>query len=209
MTYNTTHRHCLVSLILAQILFLTGLNALYAADDSGSAQLRDVDTITILPIVFPASQRAADREERLEGLYGKLDEYIYKALLRKLAMKGYVLDKPRGWSPPENWNVESLEQLAPPQLAAIAPDNASYVAYLFIEYIESSNEVLQSSAKAAISAIILQRDTGSVVWHRSDDGGFSENILSSGIFGMWLTPDKHAAIEKAFKKLFEDLPEKP
>jgi hypothetical protein len=206
MPDKSKHRYRLVSFILTQILFLSGLDASSAADDAAGARLKDVDTITILPIVFPANQSDADRKESMEGLYGKLDEYIYKALLRKLAMKGYVLDKPRGWSPPGNWTVESLKPLAPQELAAIAPDTASYVAYLFVERLASSNQVVKSSAQAAISALILRRDSGAVVWQRADEGRFSENIL----FGiMWLTPDKHAAIEAAFEKLFAGLPEKP
>jgi hypothetical protein len=163
--------------------------------------------------VFPADQTAEDRSENLESLYGKLDDYIYKALLRKLAMKGYVLDKPRGWSVPDDWSVERLKSLTPQELAEIVPSNASYVALLFVEHIASSNQVVHSSADVGVSAMILHRNSGSVVWQKGTEGEFSEHILQifsplSGPLGMLLTPDKHAAIETAFGKLFSEFPEK-
>lgn len=202
-----------VASFLVITLFLTGTDRIAAADGAGSIALNEVETITILPIVFPADQTAEDRSENLESLYGKLDEYIYKALLRKLAMKGYVLDKPRGWSVPDDWSVEILKSLTPQELAEIAPANTSYVALLFVEHIASSNQVVHSSADAEVSAMILHRNSGSVVWQKSTEGEFSEHILQifnplSGPLGMLLTPDKHAAIETAFGKLFADFPEK-
>lgn len=207
MFSKTNHRRGIIVLILVQSLLLASINNVPAADDVGSMQLKDVDTITILPIVFPADQTAEDRAERLDSLYGKLDDYIYKALLRKLALKGYVLDKPRGWSRPVDWSVETLKPLAPQELAALAPDTASYVAFLFVEHVESSYKVVHSSGNAVVSAMILHRDSGTVVWRRVGEGEFSESVLS-GPVGMLLTPDKHAAIETAFGKLFADFPEK-
>ena len=183
------------------------MNVAAVADD---VSLADVDTITIMPIAFPAAQTEEDRAERLEGLYGKLDDYIYKALLRKLAMRGYVLDRPRGWTRPADWSVEALRPLAPVQLAALAPESASYAAFLFIERLESSNQVVHSSANTVVSVIILHIPTGTPVWQRGGHAEYSEHLLQ--IFapvGMWLTPDKHAAVEKAFSKLFAELPEKP
>jgi len=207
------NRRGILLLLLARCLFLAGIDSASADDDAHSMTLQDVDTITILPIVFPADQTTEDRAERLDSLYGKLDDYIYKALLRKLAMKGYVLDRPRGWSMPADWSVERLKPLTPQELAALAPETASYLAFLFVEHVESSYEVVHSSGNATVSAMILHRDTGTVVWRRGGEGEFSEHILQifnplSGPVGMLLTPDKHAAIEDAFGKLFADLPEK-
>lgn len=197
---------------VAFILVITlGTDSIDAAE--GSISLNEVDTITILPIVFPADQTAEDRSENLESLYGKLDDYIYKALLRKLAMKGYVLDKPRDWSAPDDWSVERLKTLTPQELVQITPSNASYIVLLFVEHIASSNHVVHSSADAKVSAMILHRNTGSVVWQKGTEGEFTEHVLQifnplSGPLGMLLTPDKHAAIETAFGKLFADFPEK-
>ena len=202
-----------VALVLVISLLLSGITSISAADGAGTVPLNEVDTITILPIVFPADQTAEDRSENLESLYGKLDDYIYKALLRKLAMKGYALDKPRNWSVPDEWSVERLKSLTPQQLAEILPANASYVALLFVEHIASSNQVVHSSADAKVSAMILHRNSGSVVWQKDSAGEYSEHILQifnplSGPLGMLLTPDKHAAVENAFGKLFSGFPEK-
>ena len=197
---------------VAFILVITlGTDSIDAAE--GSISLNEVDTITILPIVFPADQTAEDRSENLESLYGKLDDYIYKALLRKLAMKGYVLDKPRDWSAPDDWSVERLKTLTPQELVQITPSNASYIVLLFVEHIASSNHVVHSSADAKVSAMILHRNSGSVVWQKGTEGEFTEHVLQifnplSGPLGMLLTPDKHAAIENAFGKLFAAFPEK-
>lgn len=212
MIHPTTSRYRIV-VALTQCLLWATMNNAHATDDARALSLEDVDTITIMPIVFPGDQAVEDRAERLEGLYGNLDDYIYKALLRKLALKGYVLDRPRGWSRPADWSVENLKPLAPQTLAALAPDTASYVAFLFIERIESSGRVVQASANAAVSAIILHRKSATVVWRKSGEGEFSEHILQifsplSGPLGMLLTPDKHAAVESAFGRLFADFPEK-
>ena len=70
--------------------------------------------------------------------------------------------------------------------------------------------VQTTSANAIVSAQVIDRISGRVVWKKRAEEAFSEHIqqLSSPI-GMLLTPDKHAAIEMAFGKLFEDLPERP
>ena len=192
------------------VLVLSGMLAVNVAASADDVSLADIDTITIMPIAFPAAQTEEDRAERFESLYGKLDDYIYKALLRKLAMRGYVLDRPRGWTMPADWSVEALRPLAPPRLAALAPQGASYAAFLFIEGLESSNQVVHSSANATVSVTILHVPTGTPVWQRGGNSEYSEHLLQ--IFapvGMLLTPDKHAAVEKAFGKLFAELPEKP
>lgn len=177
----------------------------------GSADdLSKVDDITILPIVFPARQTDEDRSEWLSGLYGELDEYIYKALLRKLSIKGYVLDKPRNWTIPAKWDTETLMALAPADLATLMPESADYGAFLYLENLQSTSHVVATSANAAVSARIVERGSGVVVWERRAETKYSENLLQHLFFGppMWLTPDKHAAVEKAFSKLFDELPEK-
>ncbi|KAA3628204.1 MAG: hypothetical protein DWQ09_08700 [Proteobacteria bacterium] len=203
----TRDKALMVALLLGLVMTDTG--AALAADDAGTAALQQVESIMILPVVYPEGQTDEDREERFDNLYGKLDEYIYKALLRKLALKGYVLDRPRSWSVPPGWNVETLKDMTPDQLAALAPARAEHVAFLFIESIDSTNNVVQTSANAAVSAMIIDRETGTVAWRRRVEEEFSEHILQ--IFspiGMLLTPDKHVAIENAFSTLFEDLPER-
>ena len=209
----TSSRRRQAAFCLVSALLLTASGS--SADDThhDSLSLKEVDTITILPIAFPADQSPQDRAENFEGLFGKLDDYIYKALLRKLAMKGYVLDRPRGWSAPDGWSVERLQSLAPRELAEILPSSASYVALLFVEQIDSANHMVHSSADARVSALILHVKSGSIVWQKGTQGEYSEHILQifnplSGPLGMLLTPDKHAAIENAFGKLFAAFPEK-
>ena len=110
---------------------------------------------------------------------------------------------------PSDWNVETLKGLSPEQLAGRSPEQAEHVAFLFIESIESTNHVVQTSANAVVSALIIDRASGQVVWQRHVEETFSEHILQIfSPFGMLLTPDKHAAIESAFGRLFDDLPEK-
>ena len=160
---------------------------------------------------FQLIKTAEDRSENLESLYGKLDDYIYKALLRKLAMKGCA-DKPRGWSVPDDWSVETLKSprrrnwrkshLLMPVTSRCCLWNTSHL----------SNQVVHSSADAEVSAMILHRNSGSRRMAKGTEGEFSEHILQifnplSGLLGMLLTPDKHAAIETAFGETFADFPE--
>ena len=176
-----------------------------AADD-----LADVDTITILPVAFPTGQPPEERSETLEGLYGELDDYIYKALLRKLSLKGYVLDKPRNWARPSDWTADTLSGLSPENMAKLMPEHTTFGAFLLMEQIDASGNFIASSANTVVKAIIIDRATGSVVWERQAEAEYSESFLRNLLFGppTWLTPDKHVAVEKAFSELFEDLPEK-
>ena len=121
--------------------------------------LQDADTITIMPVAYPAGQTATDRHETLEGLYETLDEYVYKALLRKLALKGYVLDRPRDWTRPADWDSESLMSLTDVELSRLIPDSATYAAFLFVEQVKSESNPLVSSADGVASAVIIHRQT--------------------------------------------------
>lgn len=203
---NHARRLLLISFLLLFALCTCPL----AATEAGSLATENIDNITILPLILPEHQSPEDREENLSALYGELDDYTYKALFRKLALKGYVLNKPRSWTAPPDWNVEHLRQLAPAELAALAPKSARNVAFLFLERVESSNQIVASSAAAAVTAMIINRKTGTIVWQKSTVGKYSEHLLQIfKPFGMLLTPDKHAAVEEAFATLFEDFPEKP
>jgi len=170
--------------------------------------LQDADTITIMPVAYPAGQTAADREETLESLYGTLDEYVYKALLRKMALKGYVLDRPRGWTRPTDWNSESLMSRTDIELSRLMPESATYGAFLFVEQVKSESNPLSSSADGVASAVIIHRQSGQAIWRNSGHGEFGENHLLQGLLVSLLTPNKHAAMENAFGEIFSKLPEK-
>ena len=170
--------------------------------------LQDAETITIMPVAYPEGQTAADRKETLANLYGTLDEYVYKALLRKLALKGYVLDRPRGWTQPANWNSESLMSRTDLELSRLVPSSATYAAFLFVEQVKSESNPLSSSADGVASAVIIHRESGQAVWRNSGHGKFGENHFLQGLFVSLLTPDKHAAMENAFGEIFSKLPEK-
>ena len=81
---------------------------------SAQVSLADVDAITIMPVAFPAGPMLIERDEPLTALYGEFDDYIYGALLRKLALKGYVLDRARNWQRPADrlnagpWQLDTL-----------------------------------------------------------------------------------------------------
>jgi hypothetical protein len=137
-----------VALLLSMLI--AGSAGALVETPTGISALQEAESIMILPVAYPAGQTDEDREERFDSLYGKLDDYIYKALLRKLALKGYVLDRPRNWKTPANWNVEALKDLPPDQLAALSPKRAGHVAFLFIESIDSTNHVVQTSANTVV-----------------------------------------------------------
>ncbi len=198
------YRGCVHTLLVALLIAVTQP---LLADDRVS--LADIDTITILPIVFPTDPERVERGEALQGLYGPLDEYIYKALLRKLALKGYVLDRPRDWTTPPDWNVETLRALPLDELARLLPTSATYAALLLVERVQAdASLVVATSAEAAVSAMIVHRASATAVWQRRSDGEFAETVLPFGPVVMFITPDKHAAVEDAFGRLFDDLPER-
>ncbi|MCB1802024.1 MAG: hypothetical protein KDI82_10095 [Gammaproteobacteria bacterium] len=179
----------------------------------GPVGLVDVDTITIMPVAFPADPALVERDEPLTGLYGELDEYIYKALLRNLALKGYVLERPRNWQRPDDWHVDALAVLSPAELAARLPASATFAALLFVERVATTSRsgVADAGASATVSAMIVHRPTATRVWDGAQTGVFQEGLGQLLLYGplvMLLTPDKHAAVERAFGRLFAALPEK-
>ena len=186
------------------LLIMLALGNAQAADD-----LAAIDTITILPVAFPAGQSTEDRDETFEGLFGELDDYIYKALLRKLSLKGYVLEKPRNWARPSDWTADSLSSLSPADLTRLMPEHTTFGAFLLMERIDSSGSFIASSANTIVTAKIINRSTESVAWEQQAETTYSESFLKNLLFGppTWFTPDKHIAVEKAFSQLFEELPE--
>ncbi len=171
--------------------------------------LSNIDTVTILPIAFPAGQSGEERAETLESLYGELDDYIYKALLRKLSLKGYVLEKPRNWTRPADWTATRLAGLSPAELADLMPEHATFGAFLLMEQLDGSGNFVESSAKTIVTAKIIERASKSVAWEQRAETQYAESFMRNILFGppTWLTPDKHIAVEKAFSQLFEELPE--
>lgn len=181
-----------------------------AADDK-AVTLADVDTITIMPVAFPADPSLVERGEPMSVLYGTLDDYIYKALLRKLALKGYVLDRPRRWTRPPDWTVDNLATLSPVQVAERLPASATFAALLLVERVDADFGVVESEAAATVSAMILHRPSGRVVWDGRRQGEFRDSAGQFLLYGplmMLITPDRHAAVELAFEHLFAALPEK-
>jgi hypothetical protein len=168
--------------------------------NGGRAALAAADTITILPVALPAGYEVEDRD--------KLERQIYKMLVRKLALKGYVLDRARTWQRPEPWNSETIAAMTQDELVAAAPTVDGLVAILRVESITQKGQVVQSEARSAVSVLLMEPATGKVAWENRGEGRFYENLFS-GWLTMLITPDRTAALEKAFRKLFEDLPEKP
>ena len=159
-----------------------------------------LETITVLPIGLSSRYQVDDRDE--------LERNVYKMLLRELSLKGYVLDKPRKWTPPDDWSAEALVALSPAELAGLAPKHASHVMMLLVENVDESNQVVKSSATTTVSATLLETAGARVLWHKRGEGKFDENLLSGWIV-MAITRDKYFALEKAFANLFENFPEKP
>lgn len=205
---QTARRPCLRDAVPALLACLALLGSPGAS--ANESALAAVGTLTIMPVAYPAAQTEADRAEALESLYGKLDDYIYKALLRKLALKGYVLDRPRRWQAPQDWSTERLRDLDGPGLTQLMPESAGHAAFLLVEDIDAGSTGLGSDASAIVSARIVERASARVIWSQRSTGEFSEHInLFYAPLVMLITPDKHAAVEQAFVELFAEFPEKP
>jgi len=190
-------------LLIVLLTVVPGIGAGFSAESStgaGRAALAAVDTITILPVALPEGYEVEDRE--------KLEGEIYKMLVRKLALKGYVLDRARNWQRPEPWTSEAIAAMSREELAVALPAVDGVVAVLRVESVTQKGQVVQSEARSAVSVTLMAPVTGEVVWRNRGEGRFYENLFS-GWLVMLITPDRTAALEKAFSKLFEDLPEKP
>lgn len=175
-------------------------SSVLSADETGS--LADIEVITVLPILVSESLEIESPSE--------LHDEITKMLLRELAMKGYVLDKPRNWAVPEYWTAAGVRERPYSELVANLPARAEHVALLFVEDLKDSTIIVASKAESRVGAVILETKTGSVIWEKESEGSYRENLnLMTGLIHMMITPDRYFALEKAFKKLFEDFPEKP
>lgn len=162
--------------------------------------LQRVDTITLLPVLLPAEIEVEDRKQ--------FESVIFKELSRNLALKGYVLDKPRNWAQADEWTYENLAPMTPQQIAALAPESSDYFTLGFIHSANSSSFVLWSSAEASIAAFVVERDSGNIVWQNEESSKYTESWWSSPLWLMAMTDDKLFAVGTGFIKLFEDMPEK-
>jgi len=189
--------------VLLTLHLFIGLPAIARGEptvETGHDALAAAETIMILPVALPDAYEVADRD--------KLEAQIYKMLVRKLALKGYVLDRPRNWQRPEPWTSELIAAMSREQMAAVAPAIDGLVAILLVESITHTSQVAQSEAESVVSVTLMEPATGKPVWRNRGYGRFYENLFS-GWLTMLITPDRTAALEKAFSKLFEDLPERP
>lgn len=192
-----------VTAVPALIIVLLAMSCLpltsRATDRAGFA---DVETITVMPILLSEQLEIESPEE--------VHDNVAKMLLRKLAFKGYVLDKPRKWEQPKTWTAEWVRSLNPQDLAAAMPGHATHVALLFVEGLEESSVVVASKAEAQVSAMVLDTGSATVIWENGSSGDYRESIgLLVGLAHLLVTRDKYIALDNAFEKLFEPFPEKP
>ena len=162
--------------------------------------LKQVETITLLPVLLPADMEVEDREE--------FESSIFKELSRNLALKGYVLDKPRNWVQADDWTYENLATMTPQQIAMLAPESSDYFTLGFIHNADASSFVVWSSAEASIAAFVVERDSGNIVWKNEESSEYIESWWSMPLWLMAMTDDKLFAVGTGFIKLFEDMPEK-
>lgn len=185
-------------LAVAASVFATGVaDAQLRIDEEA---LRNVESITLLPIVLPTD---VEFDNQQKGVKRTLRE-----LSRNFALKGYVLDKPRNWVPPEEWTYETMKDMTPEEIAQLAPASAEHFAVGFVDSVASSSNVVASKATVMVSARIISRETGKVVWENSESRQTKENAFFDGLFVMALTDDEMVAMYKAFLELFKALPEK-
>jgi hypothetical protein len=171
-----------------------------AEQEYDAEALQQVETITLLPVLLPADIEVEDRK--------KFESAIFKELSRNLALKGYVLDKPRNWAQADDWSYENLAPMTPQQIAALAPESSNYFTLGFVHSADSSSFVLWSSAEASIAAFVVERDSGNIVWQNEESSEYIESWWSSPLWLMAMTDDKLFAVGSGFIKLFKDMPEK-
>ena len=162
--------------------------------------LQDVESITLLPIVLPADVEFDNEQKGIKKAQRELSQ--------NFALKGYVLDSPRNWILPDEWTYESMKDMSPEEIAKLAPQSADHFALGFIDSIASSSKVVTSKATVSVSARIINRETGKVVWENAESRETKENFISMGLFIMALTDDEMTAMYSAFVELFKALPEK-
>lgn len=180
------------------IVFATSaVNAQLRVDEEA---LQNIESITLLPIVLPAGVEFDSEQKGVQK--------ARKEIARNLALKGYVLDKPRNWAPPEEWTHEFMKDMNAEEIAQLAPESAEHFAVGFIDNVASSSKVVASKATVRVSARIINRETGKVVWENSESRQTKENAFFDGLFVMALTDDEMIAMYSAFVELFKALPEK-
>lgn len=186
--------------LLAAIFFVLVTSVANAQLWIDEKALQKVESITLLPIILPADVEFDSKQKGVNK--------ARKELSRNLALKGYVLDNPRNWTPPEEWNYESMKDMTPEDVAKLAPESAEHFAVGFVDSVASSSNVVTSKATVNVSARIINRKTGKVVWENSESRQTKENVVSLGLFIMALTDDEMMAMYSAFIELFKALPEK-
>lgn len=189
-----------ITVSLAIVLFGLATTVSLAEMWVDEEALKDLESITLLPIVLPPD---VEFDNEAKGV-----KSAQRELARQLALKGYVLDSPRNWEPPEQWTYDAMQEMSPEDIAGLAPASADHFAVGFIESIASSSNIVSSKADVTVSAKIIDRDTGKLVWSNSESRMTSENIVTDGWLVMMLTGDELVAMYKAYIELFKEIPDK-
>lgn len=170
-------------------------------DPAVEQQFAQIDKITMLPVVLLADLKAGARET--------VSHVIEVQLPLELALKGYALGKTETFSASANYSPTDVAAMTEAELATLGPAGDRYILLCIVNAVSSSYFVVANVGKAQMAAVLLDKQTGQVIWSNRSDKTTSVNWLTdAGLLFIPLINQKAMATYEAFRDLFRTLPEK-
>ena len=171
----------------------------YVVDDL--SRVTDIDKITILPVVVLA-EFPERHEERLLNL-------VRKQLALELALKGYTLKRVNNYSPEKELTATDVGAMPLEELASLGPNDATHLMILFVNALDDQFIGIADSSDAKLAAVLIEKETGDLLWKNEADRNFTASWFNWGFIGMLIINEDEMAIWSAFKALFKEFPDRP
>ena len=160
----------------------------------------EIQSITMLPVVVLAD---IDEDRR-----ARFTDKVYERLALELAIKGYVVERAVEYAPGRVLAAEDLAAMDESLLAQLGPPGARYIIICYVTGRENLYLVMAESAQTNLAAVLIDRETGTVVWRDEAEGSYVTSIFDMGLLMPLVIDEDYSAITDGFEHLFETFPSK-
>ena len=169
--------------------------------NGGTSAFRNVNTLTLLPIVSDTALQEESRQKILSE--------VYENVSLDLALKGYVLERADSFSDTATIAPETVAHMSVKEMAQLGPADSQHLVFCVLNDFQSSHIGVASSAEAKTSALIIDKHQQRVIWRNENTSSLTNSILNVGAIVMLAIDEESQAIARSIGSLFSTIPEKP
>jgi len=188
----------LVSTLLTACAATTPRQAQVSQADS--TMITGIKKITLLPLV---TRVEIEKEES-----SALIDRVHKLVGIELANKGYVLTKSTTFSDTVPATAPLVYEMSTKDLTTLGPTDARYVLIPYLREVSRSYIVVAKSTEVKVSAILVDKQTNTILWQDESTGSLSTSLLQLGLVGILLMNEDVGAVSRALANLFRTFPAK-